>query len=505
MIDTSVKAVTIYSDGAIIQRGGEVALKEGLNTVKIGGVPSKTDINKIRFFFPKGITGNNIWLINPSDLDEDDHSASDEVYEKLQTVKQQIDILKKQSVLWLNNGEFQKSDGINIQDMETYIERLPFRIGTINSKIRELEKKEKKLEEELKDLRKKENEPYLSIDLNAPEEKTYPFYVQYYESSAQWYPVYQIYTDGKGESVNIKITARIIQQTEEDWDQIKVTLVSGDPTESKDIPELRSVYLDYVPEKKGDTQADNEKNRSVKLLKSTNLYFDDDDDYLFDDDTDTGMFELDAGKAEMHNDGSMTEYVLDSYKTILHGIRGTAADLQQFTLEADYRLTIIPKKEKAAFLTAAVKKRDLPSSIRGTASVYVNGMYAGTTNINPDMTKDTVLLSLGKDEKIHVKRKEVGDVTFTDMFETHMINEKMYEIIVSSSSDESVVVHIVDQIPVSRNKGIVVETIDLGNGELDQATGKVEWVLELQPKQTITLPLAYRITWPQDKEIKEKQ
>ena len=62
-----------------------------------------------------------------------------------------------------------------------------------------------------------------------------------------------------------------------------------------------------------------------------------------------------------------------------------------------------------------------------------------------------------------------------------------------------------DQIPVSSDKAITVETTELSNGLLEEETGEVKWELDAEPDKTVELKLEYNITWPKDKRITESR
>ena len=78
-----------------------------------------------------------------------------------------------------------------------------------------------------------------------------------------------------------------------------------------------------------------------------------------------------------------------------------------------------------------------------------------------------------------------------------------YKIVVTSRKEEAVPVTVTDQIPVSDEKTITVDAVELSNGKLEAGTGLIRWDLELEPKETKTLKLAYNVAWPKDKLTQE--
>ncbi|MBQ1878039.1 MAG: DUF4139 domain-containing protein, partial [Erysipelotrichaceae bacterium] len=62
-------------------------------------------------------------------------------------------------------------------------------------------------------------------------------------------------------------------------------------------------------------------------------------------------------------------------------------------------------------------------------------------------------------------------------------------------------VTILDQIPVSSDKSIVIEPRQLSDGKLTKDSGEVRWDLELAPSETKVIALNYDISWPKDKNL----
>ena len=58
-----------------------------------------------------------------------------------------------------------------------------------------------------------------------------------------------------------------------------------------------------------------------------------------------------------------------------------------------------------------------------------------------------------------------------------------------------------DQIPISQNSEITVESLELSGGKLDKDTGKITWSFELAPQQSKNIILTYSIKYPKHKRI----
>jgi len=64
---------------------------------------------------------------------------------------------------------------------------------------------------------------------------------------------------------------------------------------------------------------------------------------------------------------------------------------------------------------------------------------------------------------------------------------------VKNNKSQAVTINVEDQIPVSVNSDITVESLSLSGGKLDPQTGKVIWSVTLQPGAQQELILQYEM------------
>jgi hypothetical protein len=58
-----------------------------------------------------------------------------------------------------------------------------------------------------------------------------------------------------------------------------------------------------------------------------------------------------------------------------------------------------------------------------------------------------------------------------------------------------------DQVPVSQQNQIEVTVQDLGGAKYDKGTGKLTWMLSLQPNETKKVVFKYEVKYPKDTNI----
>ena len=133
-IETKITGVKIYRNGAETVRRGQAELKAGTNHLRIAGMTQGTDADTVRLYFPAGITMSDIRFLNTMNQ-EPEEKESDRIRAEITALKQQIEVKELQISLWKENGSFVSRQEQNLQDIETYITKLPERLSTLHQEM----------------------------------------------------------------------------------------------------------------------------------------------------------------------------------------------------------------------------------------------------------------------------------------------------------------------------------------------------------------------------------
>ena len=497
-LDTSVKQVNVFRHGSEVIRTGSLELSEGANALYVYGITSGIDADTVKLFTKEGVLMGNFRFLT-SEEKENGEKESDAIKREIESLKKENEIRAMQAALYEANGNFTNRTSLNAEEVEAYIEALPKRLLGLSEETAACEAKIREAEKKLNEAVKKENYPILYTEVTAPAAGTYPFEVRYQELSGGWEPVFEIHTDAK-EPLEIRMRARISQNTGEDWKGISVSLFSGDPSYSGTLPEVLPVYLDFQEEVRARAMprmamAMGASMKAAVLEDAVPMEMEAANEIAFN--------RVEAVGAEVSEDDTMTEYILPGARDIYSGNEGAMADLLNYTIPASYRIASAPRKDPHAYLTAEIKTADLPPRAISNAQIYLKGIYAGDVSIDPDFSEETVNLSLGQEERVHVTSKQVSKKTSNTLLKGLKNIEYVYETGITNNTPEPIEAVLKDQIPVSENKSITVEPIDLGGAERNEETGILTKTITVQPKETVTVKLSYKVSYPKDKRIKE--
>lgn len=166
-----------------------------------------------------------------------------------------------------------------------------------------------------------------------------------------------------------------------------------------------------------------------------------------------------------------------------------------------YTHSAVPKLDKDAFLMAQLVEWEKFNLLSGKANIYFEGSFVGETFLNAKNTKDTMNISLGRDKRIVIDRKQIKDFTRKRFLGSNIKQTFGYEISVRNTKKENVTITIEEQIPVSRTNKITVELLEAEGAQVDKITGKVTWKITLKPQQTTKLTLKYSVKYPKKQQI----
>jgi len=216
------------------------------------------------------------------------------------------------------------------------------------------------------------------------------------------------------------------------------------------------------------------------------------------------MMRMETGSAEVNEDETSTEYVLPGRRDVRSDDDGNLADVKTFRVPADYRIVTVPKLDPGAYLVAAVAPSDLPVAGRINPAVYYKEVYAGKVWLDPDLTREEIEITLGREERVNVNRRETLRKRSTTLLKGLQVTEYGYETRLSNNAAADVVLLLKDQVPVSENKEISVEVTELSGAEFDKETGLLRKEIRLPAGQTELFRLGYKVSHPKDRSIEER-
>ena len=424
--------------------------------------------------------------------------------------------------LLLNNkmikGEF-KRDSLSM--FKDAMEFLRMKMNNINAELLKLRREENKLnkakaslEERLDNLEALTNKVDEVID-NKPKLPVYQAIVNvfadvatqgkisinYFVANASWMPDYELRASNTTNQINLIHKANVQQNTAVDWNDVKLTLSTGNPMLNNNKPELTSFYINfYQPytysnelkamKKPSMAATSREALEKEEMPASTDTYF-------------SAM--PDAKKAEEFTDvienRIKIDYSIDLKCNIASDAKFHQVTILKKDINAEFEYYAAPKLDKDAFLIAKVTNWEDLNLLPGSARIYFDGAYIGKTYINVNNNNDTLALNLGRDNTISIIRKKVKEKSKNMMTSNDKITTQTYSITLRNTKQTNLNIDIEDMIPLSSNESIVIKTINLDGARHEAESGRLTWKIKLKAHESKVINYGYEIRFPKDKLI----
>lgn len=508
---TEVKEVSIYRRSATVIRAGIAKLEAGRNLAYIAGMTNTADAGTFLLKFPPTVKAVNMQLVHIDDVELGEEKESEKIQERIAELAYRVNTCNMMAELRKTNSNFSYRTDISLDAQEEYLKKLPEELDKLHKEVSELTKAQELLNKELEEVKKEEEKPLIMVELITENAEEVPFLLQYQETSANWTPKYEVRFNGTDKPLAVSMKAKISQSSKEDWKQVKVTLFSGNPVQTDAIPELKSTWLSFyeppqpVPASPmmgfmGMNMAASMAAGSAQAMSASSAPA----MAMMNMDAMKQMSAMQTEEATVSEEESMTAFELPNLRDVLSDTSGNLADLKNFSVDAKYHVLCIPKMSDKSFMTAEIISTDWPLP-PAKASVYLKDTFAGEFYVDSYSETDTFNLSLGNDERLKVVRTELPRKTQEALLKNQKKTQYAYNISILNNSSDSVNVKVLDQIPVSTEKTIVVETSDLSGGKLSEESGELSWELSAESKKETVLNVAYSVAWPKDKRLQEKK
>ena len=258
----SINKVTVFTNGAQVERSKSVVLVAGEQVVTFTGFSPYMDKKSLQVKAKGHLTilGVSERTAHPDSAAqvkklraaEDDVKA---VERRIQQTKDEQEMLTAQLDLVKTNcsvaGRTVATPLANIKELNAYYAQ---QVLSVKKRSQELEEQLQNLNEELKRRQdtcdsiaklKLKSVTEIDVKVDAKQAGRAVFDITYYVKNAGWFPSYDVRSNSINEPLQLSYKANIYQNTKEEWKNVPVTLSSANPNRSNVAPQLKTYWLDY--------------------------------------------------------------------------------------------------------------------------------------------------------------------------------------------------------------------------------------------------------------------
>lgn len=261
-VTPSIKHVTVFTNGAQVERSLSVNLLAGEQVITFTGLSPYTDVKSMQIKARGKLTvlGVNYRTIHPDSLQRVKQLREAEKLvkstdEKERELKAQLEVVNAQLEMVKTNSSIGNRTTVtplaNIKELNNYyaqetleLKKKAIAIDQELEKLAEIREKQEKTVDSIARIKLK-TMTEADLTLQVAQAGKVEFDLAYYVRNAGWYPTYDLRSEGLGLPLQLSYKANMFQNTKEEWNNIPVTLSSANPSRSNIAPELRTYWIDY--------------------------------------------------------------------------------------------------------------------------------------------------------------------------------------------------------------------------------------------------------------------
>ncbi len=260
-IDSKIEKVTVFLEGAQVQRTAKASLAPGKHELVFSGISPAIDKQSIQVKADGNITVLSVIhqqnFLKEQEKQQEISQAElqkDALRDKISLQKNILNVYKQEESLLIKNQEVGGANGLKAIDLKEAADFQRLRLTEVYQKQMETEKMIKKLEADVLKLNKQLTELNQQTDISTSEiyvtavtkeTITTGFTITYLIRQAGWYPTYDVRVKDISSPINLQYKANVFQSSGEDWKDVKMLLSTGNPNDNGTRPVINPWYLKY--------------------------------------------------------------------------------------------------------------------------------------------------------------------------------------------------------------------------------------------------------------------
>ena len=499
---SEIKNITIHNVGAHIERKGNATIKLGTNYLIITNLSPSLINESIQFL----MNSNNIIVnsiskkMNFLNKESIGNKELDFLKDSLSHIKEQKRIKEVNLAVFLEEKDlFNENKSVlkttrefivdDLMDLSDYFKKSIYRIQSdisfTKKEIDSLSFIENKLKQQINSTIKttKNQSANIIVQLTCTKDGNYSYELSYNSNKAGWAPSYEIRSKGFNSPIDLTYKAKIFQNTNETWSNVKLSLSTGKLNKSNKAPSFQTQYVN--------TYSTNNKRAKTIVNNGYSANAMDSEDEIQESISSSEFTSVDYS-------GTQIIYNIALPYSITAQTEPVFIEIQKFSLEANYDYYCYPKLDQDVFLMCHFESLGNKNLLPGNGQVYFEGKSVGKTYLDPYSTKKTNDLSLSRDVSIICEKTLEKKFSLETKVGDNIKFEKTYKLSLKNNKEKSVSIVLIDQIPKSTKKSIDIQLIESSEAIYEKKNGKLKWNIQLSPNEIIEKKFSFTVKHPSE-------
>lgn len=255
-VNATIDKVTVFMQGAQVTRSGTTTIPAGTTTLVFPQISPELEEKSIQVqgkgaFTILSVSRNRNYLGSQEPIAEVTRLQQQQAQleEKLLREKNRLKVFAQEEAMLSKNQDLRGTNtGLKTQDLKDALDFQRARLTEILEQQFAIEKNVKSLSESIDQLARQQSALMaakdsstsdLFITVMAKESITGKLTLSYLVKNAGWYPTYELRVENITQPLTMAYKANVYQQCGEEWKNVKLSLSSGNPSESGLKPELQ--------------------------------------------------------------------------------------------------------------------------------------------------------------------------------------------------------------------------------------------------------------------------
>ena len=259
---SSVKAVTVFVDGAQVTRLAKIALPIGTTEFSFTKLSPHIQENSIQI---SGLDNASILSINYAinhlsklDKSEDIEKLLKDMEKLNDAIQFEKDVMsgyeEELNIIKENRKLGNENEVVSLEKLKQFAAYYRARITEVNKLIHQSLKKKRYYDKQISDIKLQLSElnvddkiqtGEIKVKLNTAVSKQLNLIIKYNVNNAGWFPIYDIKAKDISKPLDLHYKAHVYQNTGTSWENIKLTLSTNDPNTNNLKPEMDTKYLNF--------------------------------------------------------------------------------------------------------------------------------------------------------------------------------------------------------------------------------------------------------------------
>jgi uncharacterized protein (TIGR02231 family) len=522
--DLHIDRVTVYRQGAVVTRAGEVAIPAGSHRLIVRGLPASIDSKTLRVTVEGGavqLGGVELAKINEgrfvSETERELRSKIEEtgdqrvvIQDDVSTAETQLKLLDSLATNPVGSTTRASVDGANLATvlttMATSASAARKRVRDARLRLRSLDRELEKMKADLAKVAtqsKQSTEVRASID--AAGAVTVSVAVSYTIEDSGWDWIYQARLNTEKKRISLDRQGSVRQGSGEDWKNVALTLTTALPADDVATPQISSLFLDLQvpPPSRNETFGMAAKRSAIAQVASPAVAA-----------PPAALQEIAVTAARRQAAASSTDYIAEykipSRVSLIADREPRLYPIAEDEFDVDLVARIVPSASHVAHLESVFKYQSHLPIEAGQLELYRDGAYVGEAETQAFLPGAEVRMPFGADERIRVAvRNEQAQSGQRGVIAKQTVKETRQRFEVTSFHPGPIPVEIIDRIPVSKNADIHVEILkgatEATVKDFEGKPGLLLWKFDAPAQQAVSIRHYYSVQYPSGRELEQSE